>query len=300
MYNKLFLYVSAGPKVTKVNDVSCFAGETIRIDMEIEGFPKPLINITNNGRDISSEKNVTISSNFIGKSTETYVLEISNINLNQSGNYSIRATNDLSQSSEFWNCIVNSKPIIVKHLEDQYVYGEKETVIMSVKIDAFPEAKVLWYQDGIEIDVSNNKKYSTAADGNEYTLKIKEVSRVDCAVYTVKAENDYGSASSETKLLIKCAPELTKKLSNITITEGDCNVELEVRLNAYPEPKIKWYIDGIEIDEKRNDFRRIEQNNSYKLVLKEVNTSMHGTYCCKIMNDYGNIENECIVVVNCK
>uniref|UniRef100_A0A0K8U7P3 Muscle M-line assembly protein unc-89 n=2 Tax=Bactrocera latifrons TaxID=174628 RepID=A0A0K8U7P3_BACLA len=298
--SSISLVVKAGPKIKKVNDVTCFAEETIRIEVEVDGFPKPLINITNNGKDISQEKNVTISSNSIGKSTETYILEISNIKLSQSGNYSIRATNDLNQSSEFWNCIVNSKPIIVKHLEEVYVYGEKETVIMSVKIDAFPAAKVRWYQDGNEIDVSNNKKYITVADGNEYTLKIKEVSRVDCAIYKVKAENDYGSASSETKLLIKCAPELTKKLSNITITEGDCNVELEVKLNAYPEPKIKWYIDGIEIDEKRKDFRRIEENNSYKLVLKEVNTSMHGTYCCKIMNDYGNLENECIVTVNCK
>uniref|UniRef100_A0A034VYZ1 Muscle M-line assembly protein unc-89 n=2 Tax=Bactrocera dorsalis TaxID=27457 RepID=A0A034VYZ1_BACDO len=298
--SSISLVVKAGPKIKKVNDVTCFAEETIRIEVEVEGFPKPLINITNNGKDISHEKNVTITSNSIGKSTETYVIEISNIKLSQSGNYSIRATNDLNQSSEFWNCIVNSKPIIVKHLEEEYVYGEKETVIMSVKIDAFPAAKVRWYQDGNEIDVSNNKKYTTVADGNEYMLKIKDVSRVDCAIYKVKAENDYGSASSETKLLIKCAPELTKKLSNITITEGDCNVELEVQLNAYPEPKIKWYIDGIEIDEKRKDFRRIEENNSYKLVLKEVNTSMHGTYCCKIMNDYGNLENECIVTVNCK
>ncbi|XP_049307131.1 obscurin isoform X3 [Bactrocera dorsalis] len=298
--SSISLVVKAGPKIKKVNDVTCFAEETIRIEVEVEGFPKPLINISNNGKDISHEKNVTITSNSIGKSTETYVIEISNIKLSQSGNYSIRATNDLNQSSEFWNCIVNSKPIIVKHLEEEYVYGEKETVIMSVKIDAFPAAKVRWYQDGNEIDVSNNKKYTTVADGNEYMLKIKDVSRVDCAIYKVKAENDYGSASSETKLLIKCAPELTKKLSNITITEGDCNVELEVQLNAYPEPKIKWYIDGIEIDEKRKDFRRIEENNSYKLVLKEVNTSMHGTYCCKIMNDYGNLENECIVTVNCK
>ncbi|XP_054088791.1 obscurin [Zeugodacus cucurbitae] len=298
--SSISLVVKAGPKIKKVKDLSCFVGETVKVEIEIEGFPKPLIHITNNGKDISHEENVTVSSNIKGKCTETCILEISNIRLNQSGNYSIRATNDLSQSSEFWNCIVNSKPIIKKELEEKYVYGEKETVIMSVKIEAFPEAKIIWYQDGIEIDVSNNKKYSTVTDGNEYTLKIKEVSRVDCAVYTVKAENAYGSASSETKLLIKCVPELTKKLSNITITEGDCNVELEVRLNAYPEPKVQWYIDGIEIDEKRKDFRRIEQDNSYKLVLKEVNTSMHGTYCCKIMNDYGKLENECIVTVNCK
>ncbi|XP_020716206.1 obscurin isoform X3 [Ceratitis capitata] len=294
------LVVKAAPKIKQVRDISCFAGETIKIEMEVEGFPKPSFNITNNGKDITNEKNVKVTSRLIAKSTEEIILEISNIELSQSGNYSLRAINDLSQSSEYWECVVKSKPVIVKHLEEEYVYGEKETVIMSVKIDAFPEAKVRWYQDGKEIDVSNNHKYSMSVDGNEYVLKIKEVSRVDSAVYTVRAENEYGSASSETKLLIKCTPELTKKLSNITITEGDCNVELEVRVNAYPEPKITWYIDGIEIDEKRKDFRRIEENNSHKLVLKEVNTSMHGTYCCKIMNDYGRLENECIVTVNCK
>ncbi|XP_054736972.1 obscurin isoform X2 [Anastrepha obliqua] len=298
--SSISLVVKAGPKIKKINNVTCFAEATIQVEMEVEGYPKPIINITNNGRDIINDKNVKVSSSSIGKSTEKIVLEISNIELSQSGNYSIRATNDLSQSSEYWQCIVKSKPIIVKHLEEEYVYGEKETVIMSVKIDAFPEAKVRWYQDGNEINVTNSKKYSTSVDGNEYVLKIKEVSRVDSAIYTVKAENEHGSASSETKLLIKCTPEITKKLTNITVTEGDCNVELEVRVNAYPEPKITWYIDGIEIDEKRKDFRRIEENNTYKLVLKEVNTSMHGTYCCKIMNDYGRLENECQVTVNCK
>ncbi|XP_067629054.1 obscurin isoform X3 [Eurosta solidaginis] len=297
--SSISLVVKAGPKIKKVNDVSCFAGETVKVEMEIEGFPKPLINITNNGKDITHNKNVNVTTTLIGKSTENVVLEISNIELHQSGNYSIRATNDLSQSSEYWECVVKSKPIIKKHLEEEYIYGEKETVIMSVKIDAFPEAKVRWYQDGNEINV-NNIKYSTSVDGNEYTLKIKEVTRVDSGNYSVKAENEYGSASSETKLLIKCIPELTKKLSNITITEGDCNVELEVQINAYPPPKIQWYIDGIEIDEKRKDFRRIEENNVYKLVLKEVITSMDGTYCCRIMNDYGKLENECVVTVNCK
>ncbi|XP_017473444.1 PREDICTED: muscle M-line assembly protein unc-89-like [Rhagoletis zephyria] len=289
-----------GPRIKRVNDVSCFAGETIKLEIEIDAFPKPLINLTNNGRDITNDANVKLSTSSIGKCTENIVLEVSNIELHQSGNYSIRATNDISQSSEYWQCIVKSKPIIIKHLEEEYVNGEKETVIMSVKVDAFPEAKVRWFQDGNEINLVNNVKYSSSVEGNEHVLKIKEVTRVDSAKYEVIAENEHGCASSETKLLIKCTPELTKKLSNIIVTEGDCNVDLEVRVHAYPPPKIQWYIDGIEIDEKRKEFRRVEENNVYKLVLKEVNTSMQGTYCCKIMNDYGKLENECIVTVNCK
>ncbi|XP_036332219.1 obscurin [Rhagoletis pomonella] len=298
--SSISLVVKAGPRIKRVNDVSCFAGETIKLEIEIDAFPKPLINLTNNGRDITNDANVKLSTSSIGKCTENIVLEVSNIELHQSGNYSIRATNDISQSSEYWQCIVKSKPIIIKHLEEEYVNGEKETVIMSVKVDAFPEAKVRWFQDGNEINFVNNVKYSSSVEGNEHVLKIKEVTRVDSAKYEVIAENEHGCASSETKLLIKCTPELTKKLSNIIVTEGDCNVDLEVRVHAYPPPKIQWYIDGIEIDEKRKEFRRVEENNVYKLVLKEVNTSMQGTYCCKIMNDYGKLENECIVTVNCK
>ena len=100
--------------------------------------------------------------------------------------------------------------------------------------------------------------------------------------------------------MVKCTPELTKKLKNIVCTEGDSNVELAISVDSYPRPHIKWFLDGIEIDESRKEFRRIEEGDSFKLILTEVTTNMQGTYSCTLMNDYGKLESECSVTVNCK
>ncbi|XP_016928763.3 obscurin isoform X6 [Drosophila suzukii] len=293
------LVVKAPPKIKKVTDITCSAGETIKMEIEVEGFPQPTVQVTNNGKDVTAESNVKISSSSIGKSLEKVVVEVKEIKLSQAGNYSIKATNDLSQTSEYWSCTVKSKPVVVKHFESEYIHGEKEHVQMTVRIDAYPEAKLTWYHDETEIKTTD-AKYTVSSDGNAYTLKITGATRVDAGKYTVKATNEHGSDTSSTQLLIKCTPEFTHKLKNITVAEGDSNVELVVGVDAYPRPHVKWYIDGIEIDEKRNDFRHVEEGNDFKLIMNQVATNMQGNYTCKIMNDYGKLEDNCVVTVNCK
>ncbi|XP_026836119.1 obscurin isoform X2 [Drosophila erecta] len=293
------LVVKAPPKIKKITDITCSAGETIKMEIEVEGFPQPTVQVTNNGKDVTADSNVKISSSSIGKSLEKVVVEVKEIKLSQAGNYSIKATNDLSQTSEYWSCTVKSKPVIVKSFESEYIHGEKENVQMTVRIDAYPEAKLTWYHDETEIKITD-AKYTVSSDGNAYTLKISGATRVDAGKYTVKATNEHGSATSSTQLLIKCAPEFTHKLTNITVAEGDSNVELVVGVDAYPRPHAKWYIDGIEIDEKRNDFRHVEEGNDFKLIMNKVATNMQGNYTCKIMNDYGKLEDNCVVTVNCK
>lgn len=293
------LVVKSPPSIKKIKDITCTAGETVKFEIEVDGCPIPTLSFTINGRDISSDENVKITYGAEEKNKLKVTLEITNIKLSQSGNFSVRAVNDLSQSSEYWNCTVNSKPVIIKQLDKEYIYGEKETVVMSFRVEAFPEAKITWYHDETEINIKE-KKYSIEKDGTEQIIRIKEVTRVDAGIYTAKAENEFGSATTKTEMKVKCTPEFTKKLKNITVVEGDCNVELAVNVDAYPEPRIKWYIDGIEIDEKRKEFRRVEEGKDVKLILKEVNTSIQGQYSVKVENDYGKIESDCMVTVKCK
>lgn len=235
----------------------------------------------------------------VGKSTEMITIEISKVALKDAGSYSITAGNKLSQTSQFWDCTVHSKPTIIKHLEKEYVHGEKEDCIMTLHVEAYPLPKVKWFQDDVEISMKD-ERFKMSQDGTAYSLKISHVTRVDAAKFRVEFENEHGKCEDETNLRIKCTPEFTKKLNNLVIKEGDTNIELVVGVDCYPRPKIRWFIDGIEIDEKRKDFRRIEDGDDFKLVMTEVNVGMQGTYSCVIMNDYGKIENECFVTVNCK
>lgn len=65
-------------------------------------------------------------------------------------------------------------------------------------------------------------------------------------------------------------------------------------------PAIKWFLDGMEISEKRTEFKQSDDGETYKLLLTNVTTDMHGKYSCIIKNDYGKIEDACQVTVNCK
>lgn len=53
---------------------------------------------------------------------------------------------------------------------------------------------------------------------------------------------------------------------------------LEVSVRAYPAPKVTWYLDDLEITEKRTEFERIEEikDGSYKLKVKEVTSEIKG------------------------
>lgn len=65
-------------------------------------------------------------------------------------------------------------------------------------------------------------------------------------------------------------------------------------------PSIKWYLDGIDITETRNAYKTVQDGETYKLIFGSVTTEMHGNYKCVVRNDYGKIEDECNVIVNCK
>lgn len=66
--------------------------------------------------------------------------------------------------------------------------------------------------------------------------------------------------------------------SHTQANEGDLNLVLEVSVRAYPAPKVTWYLDDLEITEKRTEFERIEEikDGSYKLKVKEVTSEIKG------------------------
>lgn len=63
---------------------------------------------------------------------------------------------------------------------------------------------------------------------------------------------------------------------------------------------MKWFLDGLEISEKRTEYKQVDDGETYKLIFGEVTTDMHGKYKCVIKNDYGTIDDGCQVTVNCK
>lgn len=63
---------------------------------------------------------------------------------------------------------------------------------------------------------------------------------------------------------------------------------------------MQWFLDGVQISEKRTEYKQVDDGETFRLIFGEVTTDMHGKYKCVIKNDYGKIEDECNVTVNCQ
>lgn len=88
--------------------------------------------------------------------------------------------------------------------------------------------------------VADGRHVIMAMDGENYSLKLTGLTRVDSGFYRCIATNDFGMSTTDCEINVKCTPQLTQKLADTKLTEGDANVVLSVAVNCYPEPKVTW------------------------------------------------------------
>ncbi|XP_076264326.1 obscurin isoform X27 [Rhynchophorus ferrugineus] len=287
------LIVKAPPKIkTKMEDISVSADQLLKMTVEIEGIPEPKVQFYKDGKEVKESQRVKIV-----KEGEKHNLVIEKTSLSDTGSYSVVATNELAQVSQFWNLDVFSKPKIVEKLGSEKVVSQGENLELKVKIEAEPKPQVKWYKGEEEITASEH--YVIKEDGDSYMLRITGAVTTDASKYKFKALNIHGSGEDEVTVHVKKPPKIVQGLTDMTVTEKAKNVTLDVKVEAYPPPAVKWYLDEVEIQETRSEFTRIESDDGVKLVIKEVSSELSGQYTCKLSNELGNAETSAKLTVNC-
>lgn len=85
---------------------------------------------------------------------------------------------------------------------------------------------------------SSNIKITSS--GESHTLIVSSAEKSSSGEYSCEVRNVHGSASDSTRLNVRSGPIFTEKLKDTTAKEGDVNIEFTVKVDAYPEPSIKW------------------------------------------------------------
>lgn len=288
------LTVKAPPKIkAKMEDVSAHADLLLEIPVEIEGIPKPNVQFFKDGKEIKQSERIKIV-----EKGDKQILVIEKTSLKDTGTYSVVASNELAQVSQFWKLDVFSKPKILQKLGKDKQVSQEEFVELRVKVESEPKPEVKWFKD--EEEIKSSEHFVIKEDGDDYVLKITGAVTTDSARYKFKAVNIHGSAEDEVRLDVKKAPKVTKPLQDMTVTEHDKNVTFDLKLEAFPKPTVKWYLDEVEITETRTEFTRIESDDGAKLVIKEVTSELSGQYTCKLSNECGATETSAKLTVNCK
>lgn len=288
------LVVKTPPKIKKPSDVTCMADEVYKMRVEVEGVPDPTCKFFKDGKEVFESERITFSS-----SEHTHYIEFNKTSLKDTGSYSVIATNEVSQTSEFWSLTVNSKPKVLKSFEAEYQVSEREDIELVVKVESWPAPTVKWTKDGKEINLKDSR-YREITEGDQYMLIISGAVRTDSAKYGVELKNEFGTTKEETQVNVKCGPQIKNKLQNIIVDEGDVNAELYVSVEGFPKPSIKWYIDSTEISSRNDDYKIVEDGDKLKLVINKVAIEHQGEYRCVLKNEHGSEESTASVTVQCK
>ncbi|XP_046823069.1 obscurin isoform X3 [Vespa crabro] len=280
------LIVKSAPKVIKKqSNATTVVEESLTMTVQVEGTPTPEIKWYKDGQLIQESERIKIEK----EGSDIYKLVIKSVRIEDAGSYSIVARNEINQTTEIWNLTVKSPPKIRKRLGSIPVIDEGDTLTLLIEVDADPEATVKWYKD--EQIVVEDERIKIVREGNNYMLKITGTVGTDAAVYKTEVINAHGTILDQTRVQVSGVPRFKTKLIDVSVNEGDANVELAVEVDGYPKPSVQWFIDDVEITEKRTEYTRIEEGDRYKLVMKDVKAEMTGSYTCKVENEYG--ENKC-------
>ena len=135
------LLVKAPPKFKKrVQDMACMTDESFKMTVEVEGSPAPDIKWYKDGNLVIESERIKI----IKESEESYALVIEKVVIEDSGAYSVVASNAIGQMSEFWHLVTNAKPSFVKGMLKDKEVEENGSINLQVQVFGNPLPSVKW------------------------------------------------------------------------------------------------------------------------------------------------------------
>ncbi|XP_071572462.1 protein Obscurin isoform X5 [Temnothorax nylanderi] len=157
------------------------------------------------------------------------------------------------------------------------------SAMLDLQVKGYPKPDIKWTKDGQEIIAGGRIKYLWE-DEESLSLVIKQVTAKDAGVYTITAKNDLGEDSTQIELIVKSAPKITKKQSDMIILIEETGT-MTVQVEATPAPEVTWYKDGQLIEESDRIKITKEGSDTYKLVIKNAKLTDAGSYSIVARNE---------------
>ncbi|CAH0694872.1 unnamed protein product [Spodoptera exigua] len=288
-------HVTSPPKVIKKmgENKVCEEKETVTFKVETQSEPAPTVSWYKNKVELSESSTVKISS-----AGEAHSLVITSAAKSDAGEYSCEIRNIHGSTSD--SCVLNVKsgPYFTQKLKDTTASEGDVNVEFTVAVEAYPEPTVKWYLGDVEI--TEKKSVFTRVDsGNTHKLILKEVSAEYSGNYSCKVSNVLGEDSCSATFTVNRKPRFTKSLIDMTVDAGQ-TLKLDVEVEGCPEPKVKWFKDGKEVNTDarikiERDTKRLE---NYHLSVTLVKEEDGGDYEVRAENEFGSVSSKSTVTVH--
>ncbi|KAF4518527.1 hypothetical protein B566_EDAN004271 [Ephemera danica] len=188
--------------------------------------------------------------------------------------------------------------------------GEK--IKLECEVTGSPEPRITWTHDGKA--VKETREVKIINEKLKSTLSISEAFPKDAGVYTAKAKNLVGGATSSCNVSVKgrlptetsdsemasdiepVKPVIQMQLKDTRVEEGS-PVKLDCIITGQPEPEVIWYHDGRPVKESK-EVQLLFKGDRCTLVIKEALVEESGEYRVVAVNSAGEASSTCQLIVD--
>ena len=282
------------------------------LSVVVKGNPEPEVQWLHNGRLLSKGRSFDIEKGFRGD----HRLKIKGLNASLVGSYTAVAINELGKvecttllelrekavgSTKVSEKVVKEeKPLnegkatsvttkilfFVKGLDDIELYEGKEAVL-EVVVGGEPTINCKWEKDGRP--VRNTLSTRCEKKGDVCFLKIGRPTKMESGKYSAVVSNSKHTIISTCEVKVLPAPvkpSFVLKLRDVNIFEGK-DMEVSAKVNGKPEPDVKWYLNGNEVETggRYNIVKRQDGRQIFKMAKLTVDDN--GELKCEATNSGG-------------
>lgn len=179
----------------------------VRLTCQALGVPFPTVLWFKDGNKLIEDDRVAFL-----QEDQFSTLEISRTYLEDSGQYTATAKNELGSVSCHCNLTVDKgirayiAPEFYKPLDLVYTYQENDEIRVEAHVEAYPAVGVTWHHDGLRLRPSRRVQATLDTDG-VVTLIISGATVQDRGVYTCVASNAVGRVESTCRINVNENPD---------------------------------------------------------------------------------------------
>ncbi|XP_013791227.1 obscurin-like, partial [Limulus polyphemus] len=271
--------------VRTLSPVELEEGNSLKLEAKVIGDPAPTITWFKDNQEVLSSERIIM----LEEPDGTVSLLIENMTPEDAGKYAVVASNPVGKSRSFAFVDVTALPKKEPEFLDglkpvNLPEGQSGRLEVLIKSDTKPEIK--WLKNGQEIKPDDQIHIEHKPDGTQ-ALVLDKVKPEDTGIYSILAANHHGESRSSAPLTVNQQPFFKKTLQDVEAVE-DFPAKLEVQVFGVPQPEVKWFKDGRELNPDKDNVKMSQLSDGVmSLIISSCHPEDSGKYSCIAKNPLG-------------
>ncbi|XP_055948498.1 hemicentin-1-like isoform X2 [Argiope bruennichi] len=269
--------IKKGPSLIKTS-----VGSEAVFNCIADGYPPPEVSWMKEGSSLLLRNSPYMK-------LEEMSLFLSEVKLQDAGDYICIATNEAGSSTKDFKLHVSASP----HIKDSD-YSQKvlsgDPVYLACDASGHPPPLIIWHKDSVLIE--DNEEMKVLPDG---TLHFSSANASHTGTYKCLAENEAGSHEAIRNLFVLTLPKILEDIPDTYEVIQAQPVILRCSAEGFPSPTIAWEHNGVSIDLYNPRYKVFPSGD---LHISLTQSSDIGAYTCIAKNEAGSaIKNIDLIVL---